>query len=86
MTLVRNDTIVICLFDSIICTSNVWWFEYCVNVFGYLVLQVVTHGKIRVEQVVVGARVVAKDTIVVEEIGAATILEEATSRIMVVDQ
>lgn len=57
-----------------------------VNVFGYLVLQVVIHGKIRVVQAVVGAKVVAKDTIVVVEIGAVTILEEATSRIMVVDQ
>jgi len=57
-----------------------------VNVFGYLVLQVAIHGKIRVVQVVVGARVVAKDTIVVVGIGAATILAEATSRIMVVDQ
>ena len=57
-----------------------------VNVFGYLVLQVAIHGKIRVVQVVVGARVVAKDTIVAAEIGAVTILEEATSRIMVVDQ
>lgn len=56
------------------------------NVFGYLVLQVVIRGKIRVVQVVVGARVVAKDTIVVVEIGVVTILEEATSRIMVVDQ
>jgi hypothetical protein len=49
-------------------------------------LQVVIHGKIRVVQAVVGAKVVAKDTIVVVEIGAVTILEEATSRIMVVDQ
>jgi hypothetical protein len=56
------------------------------NVFGYLVLQVVIHGKIRVVQAVVGAKVVAKDTIVVVEIGAVTILEEDTSRIMVVDQ
>ena len=57
-----------------------------VNVFGYLVLQVVIHGKVRVVQAVVGAKVVAKDTIVVVEIGAVTILEEATSRITVVDQ
>ena len=35
-------------------------------------------------QAVVGARAVAKDTKVVVEIGAVTILVEATSRIMVV--
>jgi len=29
VTLARNDTSIICLFGSIICTSNVWWFEYC---------------------------------------------------------
>jgi hypothetical protein len=57
-----------------------------VNVFGCLVLQVVIHGKIRVVQAVVGAKAVARDTIVVVEIGAATISAEATSRIMAADR
>jgi hypothetical protein len=48
------------------------------------VLQVVTHGKIRVVQVVAGAKVVVKDTIVEVEIGAVTILVVATSKIMAV--
>jgi hypothetical protein len=48
-------------------------------------MQVVIPGKIRVVQVVVGAKVVAKDTIVVVEIGAVTVLVGAISRIMVVD-
>jgi hypothetical protein len=58
-----------------------------VNVFGCLVLQVVIRGKIRVVQAVVGAKAVAKGgTIVVVETGAATILVEATSRIMAADR
>jgi len=47
---------------------------------------VVTHGKIRVVQVAVGAKVVARDIIVEVEIGAVIILVAATSRIMVAVQ
>jgi len=82
MILARNGTSIVYLAVLFVLMHNL----NTVNVFGYLVLQVVIHGKVRVVQAVVGAKVVAKDTIVVVEIGAVTILEEATSRITVVDQ